>query len=122
MANQTFQFKKFEKIGDNITGTFQGFYEGEYGLNMLLKNAQGNFYVDLSKAQIRTLVRKNIAKFITGAKISVKFTEERKSKLNKKQSYKVFELKINDELIASALKPVNDNERIDLLLQDEDEE
>jgi hypothetical protein len=87
-------FTNLSEVGDKLKGTLTGFIETKFGICIVVDNSAMNMNSDLLK-----IVKANKEMFKSGNDIEI--TLIKIVKLKGKKTYKVFEVKIIDEILTS---------------------
>lgn len=95
--NNESSFFKFEKIGTSVEGNFKGFKTSKFGLVMQVSN----YYVDLSKASLKQLIKDNLHLLTVGKKVRIDFTATKKIK-GQTNPVKIFRIFVNNEELHSS--------------------
>ena len=105
MKKQEASFFKFDKNGKSISGIFEGYFTGQYGISLGLISSKKLFYVGLNNANLKSTiapaVESNLIK--KGSKIKITYLSEQKTK-TKGRKVKIFEVMLNGKKLEGSIQ------------------
>ncbi len=91
-----------DKIGDQVSGTFKGFTEDKFGLNILIDNN----LISMNKKSLYNVIKLNRNKFINDKSyITIKYEKTLKIQ-GQKNALKIYQVYLNNVLLPSTFEPV----------------